>query len=242
MKRFIRYAAVPLFLWGLAAHAGLFSIEAEAQYWNPDASFSNSLNVSAQDMDFSVWRRDTESRLHVGGLSVSFQHFLPLLPNIRLETQDIDFTGSLSGSIDSRLDLSHDTTTLFYAPLDNDITRLHFGLSVKRVKGFLAQNPSDSAAILDELSVTIPMGYLFVETSLPFTGLSVQGRGHFFSFRDNEVQDIEASIRYRFLDHWLFEGYVSAGYRSINIKIDEGQALQADYDFRGPFIALNFRF
>lgn len=218
------------------AHADIFSIEAEAQYWNPDGSGSDSLTDMGEEMFPANWDRNGQLRL-----SASFQHFIPLIPNVRLETQELDFTGSSSG-FDGRLDLGHDTFTLFYAPLDNDLTRLHFGVSLKRVRGYLERDIVDGPTTRDEIDADIPMVYLLLETSLPFTGLSVQGSGHFFSFDDNEIQDIEAAVRYRFLDNRMFEGYISAGYRSLNFKIDEGQRLQADYDFRGPFVSVNLRF
>lgn len=240
LHKYVRHAAfvsMSSLAFVSVAQADILTIEAEAQYWHANGKGVDSLNFPDVELAETEWDRDGQLRL-----SASLQHFIPLVPNIRFETQTLDFHGFTEGGLPQRIDLGHETYTLFYAPLDNELTRLHFGLSLKRVRGYIERNSESGPSLREAIDADIPMAYLRAETGLPFTGLSVYGQGHFFAFDDNKVQDVEAGIRYHFIDTMMLDGYVSAGYRMVNFEIDEGERLQADYDFRGPFVSVNLRF
>ncbi|WP_194757036.1 TIGR04219 family outer membrane beta-barrel protein [Aliidiomarina indica] len=220
-----------------AAQADIFTLEAEAQYWHANGKGADSLNFPDVELAQTTWDRNGQTRF-----TASLQHFVPLLPNFRFDTQTLDFTGTTEDAMPQRLDLGHETFTAFYAPLDNELTRIHFGVSVKRVRGFIERNSEGGVTLREAIDADIPMLYLRAETGLPFTGLSIHGQGQFFAFDDNKVQDIEVGIRYHLIDTMMLDGYLSAGYRTVNFEIDEGERLQADYDFRGPFVSFNLRF
>jgi len=86
------------------------------------------------------------------------------------------------------------------------------------------------------------MGYIRLTAGLPLTGLSLRAQGHPASIGDHDVYDIEASLRYEFLDTMAVDGVVSLGYRQFNLKLDDASGLYTDYSISGPFLNVSLHF
>lgn len=227
-------------LFSATASAELFSLEAEAQYWQAKPSGGHS-STALERREYS-WNDSGQVRL-----SASLYHFIPLIPNIKVETQKLEFTGDRQmASIDFNtdtvtIDLSHETFTLFYAPLDNGLTQFHFGVSLKQFDGFVAENYGYTDQPMWMVNEDIYSGYVRGSFSLPFTGFSVMAQGH-VGISDHDSYDVEAAVRYRFLDSMALDGYVSIGYRALKLHLDDANSLSTDYEFKGPFLNLALRF
>lgn len=217
-----------------SAQADLINIEADVQYWSANASGDHTFG----DLRFTGNDWDTEGQTR---LSASFEHFLPLIPNIKVTSQTLEFDGKRDQVLSSRIDLSNDLFTLYYAPLNNDLTTVHFGASYMRLSGSVSEFGSGSRSPSESVSEDIGLGYLRASLGLPFTGFSVVGQGQFSLGSDHDISDLEAAIRYRFMDTVL-DGHVSLGYRQAQIKLANGDYLATDYRFKGPFLSLSLRF
>lgn len=212
----------------------IFGVYAEGQHWMPEAtgSYGTQGNQVAYDLE-------DEGQLQ---LAVALHHPIPLIPNIRLERQELETTGFRSGSDNGTqhtLDLQHDTVTLYYRLLDNQLARIHFGVSAKRFDGYVGETLSGNGFKVDE---TIPTGYLMGSLGLPFSGLSVYARGHLLAFDDNKVQDIEAGVQYRLFNTPLLDGNLQVGYRAFNLELDNVAGLYTDFEFKGPFVGFQLHF
>ncbi|EGN75306.1 hypothetical protein A28LD_1323 [Idiomarina sp. A28L] len=217
----------------------LFSLEAEAQYWQADAGGYHTYAQTLDSGDIYDWKKSGQL-----GFGVTLTHFIPLIPNFKFETQELKFTGDYNTFETISIDLSHETYTLFYAPFDNDVVAIHFGASLKQFDGYVAPNLGMTHQPFWEIDEDVVSAYLKLAAGLPFSGLSVVAEGHFGSFGDNDLHDIQGAVRYRFLDSLAFDGYLSVGYRSIKIDFDDTTTFMTryQYDFTGPFASLSIRF
>lgn len=212
----------------------LFGVYGEAQYWMADTS-----GGYGDQPNYSGFNFDDENQLR---LSIALHHPLPLLPNIRIETQDmkamIPAAGNANGNLDGELDLSHDSAIFYYRFLDNTLVRFHAGIGVKRFDGRVS-DLEGNAWNLDE---TIPTAYAMVSGGLPFTGLSAYARGHLLAIDSSSLQDIEAGLQYRVFDTALLDGSIQLGYRYFNVELDDVAGLYTDVEFKGPFVGFQLHF
>ena len=181
---------------------------------------------------------------------LAFEHFVPLIPNIRLQYTDLDFEGNavlnkrfdgidFSGDVSTEFNMSQTDLIAYWRLLDN-VVNLDIGLQVSLVEGDFSiqqadQSANDSSTSADEY---IPMGYLSAGIDLPLTGLSVNagfsGGGNFDSHR---YTDIRASLIYE-LD---FIG-AEIGWRKLDLDLDDVSDVDADLSVSGPYIGVSLQF
>lgn len=233
MKNFVIGAALALGALSVAQPVKadiLFGVYGEAQYW-----FTETSGGYGDSDAFSTYNFDDENQLR---LSVALHHPIPLIPNVRLETQDMSATMIASDGQGRDLDLSHDSAIFYYRFLDNTVARLHVGIGAKRFNGYVA----DASGNGWDLNETIPTAYAMVGTGLPFTGLSVYARGHLLAIDSSSLQDIEAALQYRMFDTPLLDGSIQVGYRYFNVELDDVAGLYTDVEFKGPFVGFQLHF
>lgn len=179
---------------------------------------------------------DLSSDLNMGSESegyiwAAFEHFVPLVPNIRLEKTKLTHESSTAASFnfngatvsgDAKISLDSTDAILYYSPLDNWVN-LDFGLVLRKLDGEFAFG-SESVSV----SETIPMAYLGVQFDLPLTGLSVGGDIKTISYSGNSYSD----TRIRALYEMGVIGF-EAGYRTTSIKLDDLDNINANVDFSG---------
>ncbi|MCO4322594.1 TIGR04219 family outer membrane beta-barrel protein [Aliidiomarina quisquiliarum] len=237
-----------------SSHADLlFGVHGEVQYWQ--AKNSGSFGSSLTNDNWS-WKDEGATRL-----SLSFNHFLPFIPNVMVERQLLKSTGTLphiqdytfgntvypapvggaAASLITDWDLGHDTLTLYYRLFDNSLIEFYFGVSAKKFNGDMLLN-IDGTKLRRDIDETIPMGYLRLTAGLPLTGLSIRAQGHPVSLGDHDSYDMEASLRYEFLDTLVLDGVLSVGYRTFSIKLDNATGLYSDFEVKGPFVNLSLHF
>lgn len=229
----------------------LFGVHTEAQYWQAenDGGFTQSPENHAWD-----WDDEGASRL-----SVNINHFVPFVPNVMIERQWLessgiaDHTSDLSirgttfnapadgGILNSTWDLGHDTYTLYYRLFDNSLLEFYFGLSAKKFNGSMMVSDG-TTTFSQDISETVPMGYVRITAGLPLTGWSVRAQGQPVSIGDHDVYDIEASLRYEFFNTLALEGVLAVGYREFSMKLDDASGLYSDFAVSGPFVNFSLHF
>lgn len=217
----------------------IFGVHAEAQYWQ--AKNKGHFEQGATQ-GIGGWESDQATRL-----TVSLNHFIPLIPNVMVERQWLKTAGAnqeaVSGlpSLQSNWDLGHDTLTLYYRLFDNDLVQFHFGVSASRYDGHVlfTLNGVESE---QSFKKTIPTGYVRLAAGLPFTGWSVRAQGHPVSFGDHDSYDLETALRYEFMSNVFLDGHLSIGYRTLNLKLDNVAGVSTDFDIKGPFVNLSLHF
>lgn len=220
------------------ASADIVGVSAGVYGWNPD--FSGRVTSGSTSVDL-------EDDLKLGNEwatqgYVALEHPIPLLPNVKLQFTELsqDATGRIdtpfdgvNGAVDVDLDLTHTDLILYYELLDN-IVSLDLGLNVKFFDGHLniherAGNNS-SRTDIDEI---LPLLYVAPSVSLPLTGLSLGAEVAGVAYSGNRLTDITARLRYEVA---IFG--VEAGWRQINLEIDDVGDLDTDIRFGGPFVSV----
>jgi len=204
--------------------------------WNhdPTGTYSTigdgSINVET-DLNYSG---ETDTYLYA-----AFEHFVPIVPNIRIEIASMGHTGTSGNTyfngiaVNGSSSINIDTTdTIAYWRLLDNWVNLDFGLNVRKFEG-------DFTIGSETLSVseTIPMLYVAVQFDLPFSGLSVGADINKISYSDVDYQD----IRFRALYEMGVVGF-EAGLKTTTIKLDNVDNINADLEFKGLMIGAFLHF
>ena len=223
----------------------LLGVYAKAGGWNhaPSGTFGDTANGFDLEQDLGM---DTESGSMI---SIALEHFIPLVPNIKIERTDLSFssTGTLTQAITfgginfssgavvtSEVDLSHSDFILYYELLDNWVS-FDFGVNVKVFDGVLEVATGGSTGTID-LSAPVPMLYGKAQFDLPFSGFSAGAEGSYIGFDGDSFTDVRGYIGYEFM---LGLG-VELGYRNLALQFDDLDDANIDTTFEGAYISATF--
>ncbi len=184
---------------------------------------------------------------------LAIEHFVPMLPNVKIQHDKISTTGShvlsesfvfdgvtynIDESIDSKFQLDDTDLILYYELLDNWIN-LDAGLDIKLINGeveIYSNTTSQSAS--KSFDVPIPMLYAKAQIDIPTTGLYISGEGSAIEYDGSGIRDMKIYAGYEF-DYGLgFE----LGWRKFSINIDDVDGLTADISVEGVFGNLRYHF
>lgn len=228
------------------AHADFLSVSVGGGAWNesPSGYFqkkSDNINVDVNDSFF--WEKESQ-----GYFFATFEHFVPILPNVRLMHTKIDHSGSgavtlpfqfdgqnFSGNVSNEVSIETTDLIAYYEVLDN-VVSLDLGLNIRNISvDYNIAGTSISTA--DSFSGTFPMLYALVGTS-PWPDLIISGEISYIALAGSSISDITAKIAYT-TD--FFVG-VEAGYRRQNITLDDVSGNDADLTFDGIFAGAYLKF
>ncbi|MCK5002957.1 MAG: TIGR04219 family outer membrane beta-barrel protein [Gammaproteobacteria bacterium] len=170
----------------------------------------------------------------------AFEHFVPLVPNVRIERATMGHTGIATTPFDfngvpvsgaSSINIDNTDAILYWRLLDNWV---NFDL------GFTARKLDADFTVGGEtvaVSETIPMLYLAAQFDLPLTGLSVGGDINVVSYDDNTYQD----IRIRALYEMGVIGF-EVGLKTTSIELKDVDNINADLEFKGMMVGAFLHF
>jgi len=188
---------------------------------------------------------DVESDLGFDGeqegyVWVAFEHFIPILPNVRFEAASISDAGSAGGSLvfngisvsgDASFNLDNTDIILYYRILDNWVN-FDLGINVRKLTGDFVIGTEVAS-----VSETIPMLYLSAQFDLPFSGLSIGGDLNTVSASGSKLQDVRLRLLYEI-------GVVGfeLGYKTTTIELDDISNVNSDLTFEGMFLGAFLHF
>lgn len=178
------------------------------------------------------------------------EHPVPLIPNVKLMRTGLTSSGSgtintafeyggktynQDEAITSELVLDHTDVTVYWQLLDN-IVSFDFGLTAKMVDAetTLIHNSQTRTNSFDGV---VPMGYLGIGAT-PWPGVELRLEGSALSIGDNSLSDYTAKVSYT-TSYMLG---VEAGYRSMELELDDLDNVDANMEFDGPFVGLYLDF
>ncbi|MCH7335597.1 TIGR04219 family outer membrane beta-barrel protein [Acinetobacter sp. NIPH 2699] len=240
------------------AQADVIGIKADVSYWFYDGKAqvkpkSTSLaNQTGQDnllldpyMDSREYDLDRKGSAQ---LSLAFEHPIPLIPNakirhVNLKTQT---ENEVLGQPIYDLDIAHTDFILYYEILDN-IVDADVGFGATSLNGdvkTLLADPTSSFYKMGKVDIdkTIPVIYGSAGVKLPFTGLSAKGELLYSNFNDTKITDAQAELQYNFIDNLLVDVGLKAGYRILDIKLDDYEKNDLKFNFKGPYIGIDIHF
>ena len=212
------------------AQADIIGVKADASYW----SYDGQTNMTAQ----TTANQDLE---HKGAaqISLAVEHPIPVIPNakiryVNLKTQT---DHEIAGQPIYDLDLDHADFILYYEILDN-IINADIGIGASTLNGQVNTLTTNRV----DIDKTIPVVYGSAGVKLPFTGLSAQAELLYSNINDTQITDAQAEVQYNFIDNLLVDVGLKAGYRILNIKLDDYKKNDLKFEFKGPYIGLNIHF
>ncbi|HED33820.1 MAG TPA: TIGR04219 family outer membrane beta-barrel protein [Gammaproteobacteria bacterium] len=187
---------------------------------------------------------DVESNLGFNGeqdayLWAAFEHFVPIIPNIRVEAATVGDAGSANGLVFEGIPVNGDASVsldtvdfiLYYRLLDNWVN-LDLGLTVRQLDGDFKL---DTQVV--SISETIPMLYFAAQFDLPLTGLSLGGDINIIDFDGSKYQDIRLRAMYE-IGVIGFE----AGLRTTSIELNDVSGINSDLEFSGLIVGAFLHF
>lgn len=234
------------------ASADVIGVYAGAQKWNYD--IDGYVSTGSENIDFNddLGYDDSDDNSYF----VALEHPIPVLPNIKIQQNNIEATGLGEASqtytfgsttfpagtpTASSFDFSHTDYTLYYEILDNWVN-LDLGLTGKQFDGHV--DVAVQATIGDllyervDFKGTVPMIYGKAQFDLPLTGFNVGSTMNIGQTTDDKINDYTLYFGYEGETGFGFE----VGYRNFTVEFDQFDDLSSDFTLDGYYASLNFHF
>jgi outer membrane protein len=224
-----------------SAQADFVGFKIGANYWEPELSGTirgDTVGDTLIDVSGDLGLDDPTP----SNLVLTLEHPIPILPNIRYQSLELDSTGSndpavdpifngtpLTGTINTTFDLSHDDIVLYYEVLDNWMS-LDLGLDIKVFDGEVALThggPSETV-LIDE---TIPLLYLSARFDLPFNGFYIGADINGASSSDNSIEDTSLMLGYESGSGLGFEG----GIKKFSLELNDVTDINTNLEYDGIY-------
>ena len=180
--------------------------------------------------------------------NLAFEHPVPFLPNLKLRYSDFSNTES-SGNAFYTLSQSGSVKTLdalgYYEILDNVIS-VDAGLGVKRIntdQAVRVKVGNLSSVAKDSYDETLPSLYVSAGGKLPFTGFSAKAEVMAGKNSDADFNDLNAEVKYNFIENIALYVGVKFGYRAMTINFDDNNKGDLkEIKAKGPYLGLEAHF
>ena len=213
------------------AQADVIGVKGDLSYWAYDGQANMAAQTAASDQDLD--------RKGAAQLSLAIEHPVPLIPNakiryVNLKTQT---ENEVAGQPVYDINMDHADFILYYEILDN-IVNADVGVGATTLNGHV----TTLALSKTDIDKTVPVIYATAGAKLPFTGLSAKGEVLYSNFNDAKITDAQAELQYNFIDNLLVDVGLKAGYRILDIKLDDYEKNDLKFNFKGPYIGLDIHF
>ena len=213
------------------AQADVIGVKGDLSYWAYDGQANMAAQTAASDQDLE--------RKGAAQLSLAIEHPVPLIPNakiryVNLKTQT---ENEVAGQPVYDINMDHADFILYYEILDN-IVNADVGVGATTLNGHV----TTLALSKTDIDKTVPVIYATAGAKLPFTGLSAKGEVLYSNFNDAKITDAQAELQYNFIDNLLVDVGLKAGYRILDIKLDDYEKNDLKFNFKGPYIGLDVHF
>ncbi len=229
----------------VGAHADSIGVFAGVSAWNAGLSGDVQSGPESVDVENELgFDDDTFVQAYV-----AFEHPIPGLPNVKLQYTELSQSANgtltktfdnitFTGDVASDVDLTHTDLIAYWRLLDN-VVNLDLGIQARMFDGEVAIREKSGAKreSISEIDEVVPMLYGGVGVDLPLTGLSVGVNVAGLKYDDNRLVDVNACINYE-----IAVVGVEAGYRQINLELDDVSDISADLSLGGPYLGVSVHF
>lgn len=190
---------------------------------------------------------------------VAFEHFIPLVPNVRLMHSQVDSGGAaiinrnitfggkvypINRSVVTDLNFNHTDLTLYYNLADT-LFDFDAGLTVRFLDGSVsllaketAPGAGDQIYEKQDFSAPVPMLYGRLGYDIPTTGFFVEAEANLITYSGSRLMDFKLGGGY-LTD---FNVGIEAGYRRMNLVLDDIDDVDTDVNISGFYAGLTLRF
>jgi outer membrane protein len=230
----------------------LLGFTAGVEFWAMDSSGAIS-DVSESEMrSFDLGSERT------GVLSLAFEHPIPLVPNIKVRTNDLSAEGDevlsedfhyagitylVGREVNIEFDIQSTDFILYYEVFDNDLVSFDFGLNLKYLDGDVrVEDTGTSIASQDHFKGYVPMFFGAAQIGIPATPLWVYGDINILGVSDHTLQDVQVGLAYSLIDNLAVDLRLKGGYRSFSLELDDLDGIYTNWDFDGFYVGLEVDF
>ncbi len=178
---------------------------------------------------------------------LAFEHFVPLIPNLRVQYVDLGSEGentlsmgfndqAFDGTVKTELDLTETDFIVYWRLLDN-VLNLDIGAQLSILDGEFSMIQGADAEVVATIDKTLPLIYASAGVDLPLTGLSATLSGAAVSFDGEQVMDLNLRLNYE-----LNIVGAELGWRTHTIELDDQDGLEFNLDYAGPYLGINLHF
>lgn len=255
------FAALSMAATSANAIAGLVDVEIGAGVWNasPSGQITYGPAATAGEVDFADdLKLDDSSNSY---MYLRLDHFIPIVPNVRLEQQNYTTTGegsvsatfgdvTLSGATETDVTLNQQDIILYWGipgvnALTAGILDIEFGIDVKQIDGELTLTDVDGDTDTVDFSVPVPMGYAAVLVDIPFIPVALEVSSKMLAAGDSKIQDTKAKVDVTLpLPIPLIDLAIEGGMKQQTIQIADDLVDDLDMKFEnsGIFFGANVKF
>lgn len=212
------------------AHADILAAKGSVELWNYSADLSHprDTNIHSQLHDD-----------HTFSFSIALEHPVPLLPNLKIKHTNLQAESdeNLSSVQQNQIDLNQSDFILYYEILDN-IIDLDAGFGLKHLEGDIRYHFTNT----QDIGTDLPMLYAQAGLNLPFTGLSANTEISMAGLNDAKITDVQAELKYNFIDSILVDVGATLGYRILDIQLEQDHPQEVKMKFKGPYLGLEAHF
>ena len=229
----------------LGASADTFGLEMGAAAWASKTSGNIEYKGDSIDLEKDLGYDD----LNTNFIWASFEHPIPLIPNIKIQHTKIEDSSSkvsnvtfdnknFSGNVSSNLQLNQTDFIAYYELLDNWVN-LDVGINGKFIDASVSVNDtSTTPASNKNLEYIIPMVYAKARFDLPFSGLSAETDLSYITYEDSEFYDLKGGLLYE----TSFGLGATAGYRMEKLQLDDISDVNSNIEIKGAYAGLFYHF
>lgn len=255
MNKFLLGLALFGFL-GLYAQADVLRAEMGGGIWKNELSGTITSGASSSET-FNTGQLNYKKE-STGYLWMFIKHPLPILPNLRLEYTNIDYSGTSAQSFiyknhtyqagsTSDLTLDQFDIIMYYNILDNTAwTTIDLGLDVKVIQAEFNARDSLSLTVIDEKeTLPIPMAYGRLRFEVPLVDIGLEGMIKYSTYKSSKVMDYIIKADYTLTDILPVDVGFEVGYRFQKLDIDGSDFsidTTADIEIDGVFAGAVIRF
>ena len=231
-----------------AAADRVFGIYAGAGVWQQEYSGDVASGITDVDVQDDLGLDDESNNVFY----VAIEHFVPVVPNVRLQHADITIDGqnrlsrvvefngttfNVDDDVSTEIDLTQTDAVFYYQLLDN-VVSVDLGLAARFVDGLVSvESTVDNASA--EFEGILPLAFGKVRVDLPLTGLWAAAEGAAVAYNGNSLIDFTAQVGYESDFGLGFE----LGYRAYRLELEDIDDIDsASLDISGPYAALNYHF
>lgn len=215
-------------------NADTLGVSASVTQWSP----SWDGNLGDGDLEGSMSLDDDDST----AISISFEHPVPFLPNVKLQSTPLSTEGTVNTSFDyegSTVNIGEDVKLVFdtqdaifyWQTLDNWVS-LDLGLAARQYDAEFTRN---NVPEVDD-SFVLPMLYSAARFDLPLSGFYGRGELLFVSYDGSKIHDFQFGLGYES----SFRLGAELGLRSSGVSLDDVQDFDTDITASGAYLALSF--
>lgn len=254
-------ALAALFMVTSSAHAiaGLVDIEIGTGVWNAEPSGNVMYGATGTDVDIADdLKLDASSNSYI---YAKFDHFIPIVPNLRVEMQNYTTSGdgtlgtvtfgdkTFTSATTTDLTLNQQDYTFYWGIpglglLTAGILDVEFGINVKQIDGEITLT-SGTTTETASFNVPVPMLYGAIVIDIPVIPVGLEVSSKWISVGDSKIQDNKAKVDVSLpLPIPLVTLAVEAGIKQQTIQIadDLVKDLDVTIDNSGVFFGANLKF